>query len=172
MKNAANPGAASRGKVTVERTFDSPIEDVWELWTTKEGIESWWGPDGFAVVVHAIDLRPGGKLRYAMSAVQPEMVAYMKQQGMPTTNECTLTFTEVVPNQRLAYLHLADFIPGVEPYEVVHVVELQQTPAGVRMTLTFDTMHADEWTERAKQGWENEVNKLGRALATRAKRPA
>ena len=35
------------------------------------------------------------------------------------------------------------------------------------MTLTFDTMHADEWTQRAKMGWENELGKLARALAAR-----
>lgn len=37
--------------ITLERTYRAPIADVWEMWTTKEGIESWWGPDGFAVTV-------------------------------------------------------------------------------------------------------------------------
>ena len=30
-----------RPKLTLERTFQAAIDDVWELWTTKEGIESW-----------------------------------------------------------------------------------------------------------------------------------
>ena len=55
-------------RITMERTYKAPIEDVWELWTTKEGIESWWGPDGFYVKVRNIDLRPGGKLEYQMIA--------------------------------------------------------------------------------------------------------
>jgi len=25
------------------------IDEAWALWTTKAGIESWWGPDGFDV---------------------------------------------------------------------------------------------------------------------------
>src|SRR5262245_47945643 len=49
MSNAAKP--STRGHVTLERTFDAPIEDVWDLWTTKDGIESWWGPEGFRVEV-------------------------------------------------------------------------------------------------------------------------
>lgn len=36
-------------KIVIERKYAASIEDVWELWTTKEGIESWWGPDGFSV---------------------------------------------------------------------------------------------------------------------------
>ena len=39
----------SAKRTTLERNFNASIDDVWELWTTKDGIESWWGPDGFAV---------------------------------------------------------------------------------------------------------------------------
>ena len=28
-------------KIVIERTYEASIEDVWELWTTREGIESW-----------------------------------------------------------------------------------------------------------------------------------
>ena len=58
----------------------------------------------------------------------------------------------------------ADFIPGVEPYDVGTVVELHETPRGVRMVLTFDAMHNDEWTRRATMGWESEIGKLGAVL--------
>src|SRR5207344_676779 len=37
----------SRRMITIERTFNAAIEDVWALWTTADGIESWWGPEGF-----------------------------------------------------------------------------------------------------------------------------
>jgi uncharacterized protein YndB with AHSA1/START domain len=137
------------------------------LWTTQDGIESWWGPGGFAVTVHTIDLRPGGELLYAMSAIDPPQVAFMKKAGMPITQECRITFTEIVPLQRLAYIHLADFIPGVEPYDVATVVELQVVPAGVRMTLSLDPMHSDEWTQRAVMGWTSELEKLGALILAR-----
>lgn len=157
--------ATARRRVTMERTYDAPIEDVWEMWTTKEGIESWWGPDGFKTTVRSIDLRPGGELRYAMAAVAPEQKAFMEKSGMPTVTEARLTYTEIDPPRRLAYTHLADFIPGVEPYLVHHLVELTQTPNGVRMVLTFDAMHDPYWTEMAEKGWKNELEKLAAALA-------
>lgn len=158
---------AARKRITLERTFDSPIEDVWELWTTKDGIESWWGPDGFRVEVRSIDLRPGGELRYAMIAVGADQVAFMQKAGMPTVTEAFVRYTEVVPQRRLAYLHLTDFIPGVEPYDVATVIELHPTPAGVRMVLTFDAMHDDHWTQMATMGWESELEKLRAVLAKR-----
>jgi hypothetical protein len=52
------------------------------------------------------------------------------------------------------------------PYDVATVVELQPTADGVLMTLTFDAMHNDEWTERAVMGWEIELGKADALMAT------
>ena len=110
--------------------------------------------------------RPGGELLYAMTAIDPPQVEFMKKAGMPVTQECRITFSEIVPRRRLAYVHLADFIPGVEPYDVATVVELHGTAEGVRMVLTFDPMHSDEWT-KATMGWESELGKLDDVVSRR-----
>jgi uncharacterized protein YndB with AHSA1/START domain len=164
-KTETGASPAARRRITIERTYQAPIEDLWDLWTTKEGIESWWGPDGFVVKVRKLDLRPGGELHYAMIATAPEQIEFMKRAVMPLTTECRVTYTEVVPPRRLAYEHLADFIPGVQPYVVAMVVELHPSAQGVRMVLTFDAMHDEEWTQRAVMGWENELGKLAKVLA-------
>jgi uncharacterized protein YndB with AHSA1/START domain len=156
-----------RRRTSLERTYRARLQDVWDLWTTKDGIESWWGPGGFAVTVHSIDLRPGGELRYAMTATDPPQVAFMRQHGMPLTTEARLRFTEVVPRRRLVYLHTADFIPGVDPYDVEHIVELEADGPNVRMVLTIEAMHNDEWTERAVMGWQSELGKLDALMARR-----
>ncbi|MGH9255096.1 MAG: SRPBCC family protein [Vicinamibacterales bacterium] len=170
MSKSPKAGAGApvpRKRITLERVYQTDVQDVWDLWTTKDGIESWWGPGGFAVDVRKLDLRPGGELLYAMRAIDPPQIAFMKKAGMPLTQECRITFTEIVPLRRLAYIHLTDFIPGVEPYDVATVVELQPTANGVRMTLTFDAMHNDEWTERAVMGWTLELGKADAVIAAR-----
>lgn len=154
----------STGRVRLERTYDATIDEVWRLWTTREGIESWWGPEGFAVTVKVLELRPGGRLDYVMTAVGAGQVAFMKQAGMPVAHDAHIVFREVVEARRLVYTHVADFIPGVAPYDVETVVELEPVPEGVRLVLTFDRMHDEMWTERARMGWESELGKLARAL--------
>jgi uncharacterized protein YndB with AHSA1/START domain len=154
----------ARRRVRIERTFDAAVEDAWELWTTKEGIESWWGPDGFSVKVRRLDFRLGGELLYAMSATAPEQIDFMKKAGMPLTTESLVTYTEVVLHKRLTFRQMADFIPGVQPYEVATTVEFDTTPQGLRMILTLDAMHDEHWTKMAVMGWENELGKLARVL--------
>lgn len=163
---ATSTDAAPR-KITFERTFKASIEDVWELWTTKEGIESWWGPDGFSVTVRKLDLRPGGELIYAMTATAAPQVEFMKNAGMPLTTECRITYTEIVAPRRLAYMNYTDFIPGVAPYDVGTLVELHPIGEGVRMVLTLDPMHDEEWTQRAAMGWEMELGKLAKVIDAR-----
>src|SRR5215510_1046281 len=80
----SKPGGRVMSKVqpiVVERSYQATLSEVWELWTTKEGFESWWGPEGFRVEVHELDARVGGKLDYDMIADAPEAIEAMKKLG-------------------------------------------------------------------------------------------
>jgi uncharacterized protein YndB with AHSA1/START domain len=145
----------ARAQFSIQRTYAASIDEAWALWTTKSGIESWWGPEGFDVTVISLDLRPGCDLIYLMTAVAPEQVAFMRRAGMPLTSECKVTYTEVSPPSRLAYKTLADFVPGVAPYEVATVVELKATADGVK--------------QRARAGHESQMRKLDALLAAQGK---
>src|SRR3989442_5633204 len=150
--------------IRIERTYPTSAEEVWRLWTTSDGIESWWAPDGFAVEVRKLELRPGGELVYALTATGPEQVEFMKGAGMPLTTEARKTFTDVLPPKRIAYRSLIDFVPGVEPYQELTVVD--PTPSGdsVRVGMMMESLHDEVWTERLKMGRENELDNLARLI--------
>src|SRR5438094_504890 len=98
-KKAASSSATTR-KIRIERNYHASADEVWDLWTTSKGIESWWAPDGFKVEVRKLDLRPGGELIYAMTATGPEQVEFMKQAGMPLTTESRKTLKQVHGRRR------------------------------------------------------------------------
>jgi uncharacterized protein YndB with AHSA1/START domain len=152
----------------IERTYAAAPETIWRLWTTPEGIESWWAPDGFEVEVTTLELRPGGALVYAMTAVGPEQVAFMESAGLPLTTESRKTFTEIDEPSRLAYQSLVDFVPDVEPYEFLTVVDIEAHGDGARVVMSVEEMHDDVWTERLLAGRRNELENLARALPASA----
>ena len=156
--------------IEVRRVFDAPRALVWKAFTDPVHVARWWGPKSIAPVskVDKLDLRPGGEMRYAMSAVAPEQIAFMKSAGMPLTTEAKLTYTEVSAPKRLAFTQLADFIPGVAPYDVAMLVEFHASAKDVRMVLTMDAMHDEEWTRNMSMGWESELVRIGQALEARA----
>ena len=154
----------ARRRISIERSFQAPVEEVWKLWTTKDGIESWWGPDGFAVKVRRLDVRPGGELLYDMTAIATDQIEFLKKAGMPLTTPSRVTYVDVVPMKRLAFTQMADFIPGVKPYEVAASVDFETAAQGVRMVLTLDAMHDEYWTKMAVMGWESELDRLAGLL--------
>jgi len=151
-------------KVTIEQDYPATAERIWELWTTAPGIEAWWAPDGFEVHVDALDPRPGGTLTYTMTATGPDQVAFMEGAGLPLSTTSTKTFTAVEQNHHLAYTTLADFIPGVTPYEFLTEVDLTPTDNGVHVTMTVDALHDEEWTGRLIAGRRNEMENLGKLV--------
>src|SRR5215472_15265737 len=115
MTDKSMSDVAVRQKMVLERTYRARVEELWELWTTKDGFESWWGPDGFRVEVHALEARVGGILHYDMIADAPEMVEAMKRMGRLASTPSRARFSEVKPHSRLAITTLVDFVPGVSP---------------------------------------------------------
>jgi uncharacterized protein YndB with AHSA1/START domain len=160
----------ARRTITLERFYDAPVETVWELWTTKAGIESWWGPAGFSTEVTAIDVRPGGRIAYVMSASAPETREFLERQGMPLATEQVLTIHEVTAHRRLVTTNVVDFVPGVPAYEVGMAVEMEATASGTRLVVTLDAMHDQHWTEMAVKGWEAQLEKLARVAAEKGSR--
>lgn len=154
-------------KKVLERTYRATLEEVWELWTTKEGFESWWGPVGFRVEVHELDARLGGALRYDMIADAPEMVAAMREQGQPISHATHGRFTVVEPRTRLAVTHVIDFVPGIEPFENTMTVELAATGDHVRMTVTLEPMRDETLTRMQGEGFESQLTKLDARFGTR-----
>lgn len=104
---------------------------------------------------------------YAMTATEPAQVRSMTQANMPLTTEGKLVYTEVENRKRIGYTHRADFIPGVEPYDVGNTVDFQQDGTRVRMTILLDPMHSDEWTKRAVMGLESQLEKLAGVLQSK-----
>lgn len=156
-----------KNEITIERSYGATLDEVWDLMTTKEGIEAWWGPEGFRVEVTGLELRKGGHLDWAMIADTPQMVAVMKQSGMKARTEHRNTFTEVTPKTALAWTSQADFIPGVTPYPTGARVELRAAGSEVKVTVTVSRMHDQMWTDRQRTGWEMQLSKLDKLITNR-----
>ena len=157
--------ASSTGRpVVVERTYRARVQDLWDLWTTKEGFESWWGPEGFRVEVHAFEARVGGRLDYDMIADAPKQIEAMKQMGQPISHATHGRFAEIWLHERLTLVHVIDFLPGVPPYESTIVVEFFSSGENVRMVTTLHPMHDQEVTRMSTNGFTSQLRKLDRAI--------
>jgi len=145
------------GRQVVERIWRAPISLIWELWTTAEGLSSWWGPKGFAVEVETMDLQVGGAFTYTMRATSPEVLASMAESGRPTSFSVTATYTAMDPPRKLAYS--SPF--GDEMLSTS--VEFSEVSEGVKMVLVIDASKP-EMTGGATKGWKSALDRFGERL--------
>ncbi len=153
--------------VVLERRFDATPEEMWELWTTKDGFESWWGPKGFRVEVLEMEAHLGGRLSYSMIAVGADEIAFMEKSGQPTSHATTGTFSHFEPHTSLALTHLIDFMPGVEAYEHVMNVHFVSEGETTLMVIHIAPHSTAEITRMATMGMESQLTKLPEVLAAR-----
>lgn len=98
-------------EIVISRLIDAPRSLVYAAWTDPEQIQAWFGPEGFGIETHEIDLRPGGVWRFDM--VAPDGTRY---------------------GNRMLFLRLE--APSL--IEVEHGADQDDDPGKFRMLLTFD----------------------------------
>ena len=152
----------SEDAVVIERTFDAPVDLIWQMWTQPEHFKNWYGPKGFSVPVAEMDVRMGGKRLVCMEMQKPD--GSMK---MWTTGE----YTEVVPNQRLVYTEsMADEQGNVvtmsddeHPTTTEVTVLLEDLGGRTKMVMTHAGVPAGSG---GNAGWEQAFDKLADHIET------
>lgn len=86
VKNKSN-------ELYIHRIFDAPVKTVWNAWTDPKQIVHWYGPRGFTIKSHAMDIRTGGSWSYTMFG--PDGTEY----------ENKTVYLEVEKYKRMVYDH-------------------------------------------------------------------
>ena len=164
MSNVTPSAGASlpQAAVVVERVYRASVEELWALWTTKAGFESWWGPEGFRVEVNVLEARVGGALEYDMIADAPEAIEAMRAMGQPISHGTRGNYADFRPYERLRLVHVIDFISGHEPYESVIDVAFRAVGDDAWMVVTLHPHLDPHWTKMSAEGFGSQLTKLDR----------
>jgi uncharacterized protein YndB with AHSA1/START domain len=159
------PTQATTHEMRISRTFDAPVESVWNAWTQPEQVVRWWGPAGFTSPLAEMDVREGGT----------SLVCMRSPDGHDLYN--TWTYHKVVPLQRMEFVQrftdqhrnqldpaALGLPPGI-PAEVPHVVTFeavgdQRTELGV----TEYGYGSQQAAELSRAGMQQVLDKLARSL--------
>jgi uncharacterized protein YndB with AHSA1/START domain len=151
---------AAQHAVVIERSFDAPVELIWQLWTVPEHFKAWYGPGGAAIPVAKMDVRVGGTRLVCMEMPSPNGPMQMWFTG---------EYKEVVQNQRLVYTEsMSDehgnvsspSDPGTpvgHPITTEVRVELQDVGGRTKMVLTHLGIPEDS---PGAAGWAMALDKL------------
>jgi uncharacterized protein YndB with AHSA1/START domain len=157
--------SGSDDAVVIERTFDAPVDLVWQMWTDPEHFKAWYGPGGVSIPVAKMDVRVGGTRLVCM-----EMQSADGAMQMWFTGE----YREVIENERLVYTDaMSDENGNVSssdsgsaeghPVTTEVRVELEDVGGRTRMVLTHAGIPADS---PGATGWAMALDALTDYIAT------
>jgi uncharacterized protein YndB with AHSA1/START domain len=142
-------------KLVIKRSYDAPIDVVWEAWADPARAKAWWGPRGFIAPVVELDERPGGKWRAKM--VAPDGTE-LWQHGV---------YREIIPKKRIVYT----FIWNQEPdHEMVVTVEFSPQGNGTGITFQQTGFKSDGELEGHRGGWNESFDRLNEYLLGSARK--
>jgi uncharacterized protein YndB with AHSA1/START domain len=151
----------SENAVTIERSFDAPVDLVWQMWTDPEHFAAWYGPDGATIPVAKMDVRVGGSRLVCMEVQTPSGARQMWFTG---------EYRQVVENELLVYTEsMSDAngnvvspsamgMPEGHPTTTEVRVELENVGGGTKLVMTHAGVPADS---PGAAGWTMALDKLG-----------
>ena len=129
----------SKRTLSIKKTFDAPVELVWEAWTEPKHLAHWWAPKGMSVTIVEHDFKVGGKWKYVMP--MPNGTEFISEGQ----------FVEIVEFQKI--VTSANFRPMTEGVEIRVLFE----KAGNKTVFVFGVIHPTEEykLQQEKMGFYN-----------------
>jgi uncharacterized protein YndB with AHSA1/START domain len=116
-------------QILITREFDAPRHLVWKAWTTPELMKRWLHANRSEVTLVEIDLRVGGKWRWAGVTDDGTEIAFHGE------------YREIVPNERLVSTEVYEGLPeGISEEEggTLNTVMLEETDGRTTLTLLIE----------------------------------
>ena len=151
-------------EVEFERTYDAPIEIVWEAWTNPEQLKQWWGPDNVSIPECQVDVRVGGRIYIVMKA--EEAMGPFRGTRWPMEGK----YTVVEENSKLSYEVKAWTEGQKTTTEIDQVTELTlfndngKTKIKVKATINKIGPDAKMAVEGMQYGFDQQFDKLNKFL--------
>jgi uncharacterized protein YndB with AHSA1/START domain len=137
----------------LERLIPVPPERVFEYWTEPDLLLKWFGPEGFDIPTHDLDIRPGGRWRTVLRTPEGQL------------RTVSGVYNAIEPPRRLVFTWGWDDDNGKRGHETEVTVTLEPTPGGTRLRLVQQVFQTAEVGNLHKGGWTSAFNKLQRVLA-------
>jgi uncharacterized protein YndB with AHSA1/START domain len=144
-------------ELNITRTFDAPLDKVWQAWTDPEQIAKWWGPRGVTNPTCEWDAKPGGKIHIVMLAGAE--LGQMAGQEWPMSGE----FKEVEAPKKLVFTSSA-LSGDKEILKNLNTVTFEEkdgkTTMRINVVVTMATSEAKFALEGMDMGWNQQTDKL------------
>jgi uncharacterized protein YndB with AHSA1/START domain len=153
----------SMKKLTIERTFNHPIEKVWAAWTTPELLAQWFTPTGMTNTLATADVEVGGLFRYCFKSVEDGKEYYGRGRYHTITPMTRLSYYDSFTDETGADVPASHYGAGSDQIEETLVdIRFEDLGEQTKMTIEMENPYVDDekMTEDMTAGWNSMFDKL------------
>jgi uncharacterized protein YndB with AHSA1/START domain len=121
----------------INRSFEAPLEKMFEVWTNPEHVARWTAPTGFTMKFIKADIRPGGESFYSMSDASGQHTMYGKAQYLEITKPNRIVYTQQFADEKGNVIRHS-MSPTWPETMLTTVVLTAEGPHQTRVTLTWE----------------------------------
>ncbi|HLK28575.1 MAG TPA: SRPBCC family protein [Puia sp.] len=150
---AAKSDTADR-ELSITRVLNAPRSLVWKVFTEPEHIKNWWGPDGFSITIHKMEVQKSGHWDLVMHG----------PDGTDYRNE--IVYEEIVKPEKLVFKHVT-----APKHRTTITFEARHQKTILHFHMLFDTPEIKEQTVKtfkADVGLQQTIGRLESYLQTAA----
>jgi len=147
-------------KLIIKRTFDTPIDKIWDSFTIPELLRKWWSPEGMTSSHVSVDLKKDGLFRYCFKGMDGSEFwgrGIYQNISKPTHISYLDTFTDSMGNP-VPPSHFG--LPGDKIIESLVDFAFLEHENKTKMTITGDNYFDDSMSEDMTKGWNSMFDKL------------
>jgi len=167
VKSAAGPL-----ELSAERWFQFPVDRVWALCVSKEGLESWWSPEDLRTTVKRIEPHLGGKLvlslRYVPAMVGKKHAETFQAAGVPISFTLQGNFSEFERERSLTLAMTLILDRAGAGIETQTRLRFEPVAGGTRVRLEVQGKEEPHMMTLGKANLEGQLERLGLALSSSA----
>ena len=164
--------SSGKDKFVINRTFDAPLEVMFEMWTNPDEFSQWLPPTGFQMQFIKCDIKPGGSTFYFMTG-PGEVRMYGRAEYLEIKKPDRVVYTQQFcdENEQVTRHPLSPTWPET----MLTTVELTaEGPGRTRVTVTWEPHGATTREELETfiksrggmtQGWTGSFDKLDAHLS-------
>jgi uncharacterized protein YndB with AHSA1/START domain len=129
-------GSTGKRMFVINRSFDTPIDTMFRMWTEPAHLSSWLAPTGFTMEYVRADFRPGGSTMWRMT------------DGRGLTMYACAEYREITPPHRIVYIqNFCDesaslsrhpLAPTWPAYMLTQVTLTEEGPDRTRVTVEWE----------------------------------
>ncbi len=138
--------------LTIPRNFKAPREKVFQAWTKSRHLIHWWGPKGFTMPSHKMDIHPGGMYRCDLKS--PDGADHWVHG----------VFREMLEPAHLAFSHSWEE-DGKSTPETMVTIELTDHAGETSMVFFQSAFESESERDAHNEGWSQSFDRLEEYLA-------